>query len=268
MSELNQPSSHFCEVDGAKIHFHQLGQGAPLLMIHGGAPGAFGWGNFKANCEELQKKFCVIVVDLPGYGKSEILTDRADTILGCAGIFNDFMLKLGHSRYNVVGMATGGSIAAELAINYSEQIEKIVLVSAPVGYAKYQSKTKKSASQTLVDSKVQSIDNMRSYLENLLYNKNLLTDELVLERYNESLNSQNMKKGKKHKNNDLWKNIDKIRCETMIMWGRENHAHSYESAIFTHAQIDNSQLHIFGQCGLWVPFEKKNEFNQLVINFI
>lgn len=268
MNSVNTPASNFCEVDGAKIHYHQMGQGAPLLMIHGGAPGAFGWGNFKANCEELQKKFCVIVVDLPGYGKSEILNDKADTIFGCAGIFNDFMHNLGYTSYNVIGMATGGCIAAELAINYPDKIQKIVLVSAPVGYAKYQSKNKKAASQILVESKEQSIENMRSYLEKLLYNKALLTEELVLERYNESLTSQNMKKGKKQKNNDLWKHIDKIRCETLIMWGRENHAHSYENAVFTHAQIEKSQLHIFSQCGLWVPFEKKNEFNQLVINFI
>lgn len=268
MNISNNPTSYFCEVAGAKIHYHTMGQGAPLLMIHGGAPGAYGWGNFKANCEELQKKFYVIVVDLPGYGKSEILDDRADTILGCAGIFNDFMCQLGHSRYNVVGMATGGSIAAELAINYPEHIEKLVLVSAPVGYAKYQSKNKKSASQALVDSKQDALENMRAYLDKLLYNKALLTEELVLERYNESIGSQNMKQGKKQKNNDLWKHIENIRCETMIIWGRENHAHSYETAIFAHAQIENSQLHIFSKCGLWVPFEKRNEFNQLIINFI
>ena len=268
MNQPNTLTSYFSEVDGAKIHYHKIGQGIPLLMIHGGAPGAFGWGNFKFNIDELQKKFCIYIVDLPGYGKSEVLNEKSNTILGCAGIFNDFMITQGHEKYNVVGMATGGSIAAEIAINFPEKINKLILVSAPVGLAKYQNKNNKPASEVLAQSKNSSLDEMRAYLDKLVYNKCLLTEDLIIERYQESLNSKNMKEGKKEKNSHIWKQLDRIQCETLILWGRENHAHSYENAIFTHSQIKNSQLHIFSQCGLWVPFEKKNEFNLLVTNFI
>src|ERR1700722_11675617 len=64
-------TSKFVQAGDTKIHYHEAGTGPVLLCIHGGAPGAFGWGNFGQNMQELSKSFRTLIVDLPGYGQSD-----------------------------------------------------------------------------------------------------------------------------------------------------------------------------------------------------
>lgn len=66
-----ESTSKFVQVGDVKIHYHEAGTGPVLLMIHGGAPGAYGWGNFGPNLAALSKHFRTLIVDLPGFGWSD-----------------------------------------------------------------------------------------------------------------------------------------------------------------------------------------------------
>lgn len=46
-----------------------------------------------------------------------------------------------------------------------------------------------------------------------------------------------------------------------------NYFQSFENAVFMLSRIQQAQLHVFGECGLWVPYERMTEFNMLVRNF-
>ena len=65
-------------VGNRDIHVAETGEGAPLLMLHGGGPGASGAPNFERNIPVLSRHFRVIVPDLPGYGRSTKGLDRKD----------------------------------------------------------------------------------------------------------------------------------------------------------------------------------------------
>src|SRR5260221_2919558 len=81
VSELTESgTSKFADLDGLKIHYHEAGKGDAVVLLHGGGPGASSWSNFRGNIGELSKKYRVIMMDQPGFGKSE----RA--IYKCEGI--------------------------------------------------------------------------------------------------------------------------------------------------------------------------------------
>jgi len=42
-----------------------------VVLLHGGGPGASSWSNFRGNIGELSKKYRVIMMDQPGFGKSD-----------------------------------------------------------------------------------------------------------------------------------------------------------------------------------------------------
>nr|MCS5619173.1 alpha/beta hydrolase [Myxococcota bacterium] len=65
-------TSGFIEAQGAKIHYHNAGEGHPILFLHGSGPGATGWSNFGDNIVELSKRFRTIAIDFPGWGKSAL----------------------------------------------------------------------------------------------------------------------------------------------------------------------------------------------------
>src|SRR5581483_2031964 len=58
------------DVAGMKIHVSEAGKGEPIVMLHGGGPGATGMSNFRTNLDHLSERFRLIVLDQPGFGSS------------------------------------------------------------------------------------------------------------------------------------------------------------------------------------------------------
>lgn len=57
-------------VGSRQIAYSEFGEGVPLVMLHGGGPGASGMSNYSRNVDVLARDFRVIVPDMPGYGAS------------------------------------------------------------------------------------------------------------------------------------------------------------------------------------------------------
>jgi len=269
-----EATSRFAQAGDVRVHYHEAGEGPVLLCIHGGAPGAFGWGNFGRNVEELSQHFRVIVVDLPGYGKS----DKPDVENGRNAMYAEvmaaFLESLGIKRAHVLGMATGGAVAIRLAVERPDLVDQLVLVSSAGGQTMFGLRRKVTASQVYYGGSGPTLEKMHAYLSQLLYDPSLITEEVLRERYEASIEPEFMTKAPegrtsvRHTPEDLWKRLDEIQAQTLIIWGRENRAQSYENAVFMLSRIPRAQLHVFGECGLWVPFEKPSEFNSLVTGFI
>lgn len=274
MTPTYESTSRFVQANGMRVHFHEAGDGPALLMVHGGAPGAFGWGNFGRNVAELSKDFRVIVVDLPGYGRSDKPDVQAERQRMYAETMVALIDELGLGSANVLGMATGGAVAIRMAVDYAESLDRLILVSAAGGQTMYQLRARDSASHAYYGGDGPSLEKMRVYLQQLLYDHSLITEEVLRERYEASVEPEFLvqapegRTATRHTPQDLWKRLDEITAKTLIVWGRENRAHSFESAVFMLSQIKHSQLHVFGECGLWVPYEKQSEFNALVRDFL
>ena len=54
-----------------KLHFSEAGEGPAVVMLHGGGPGASGMSNFGRNLPVFAEHFRTIVVDQPGFGRSD-----------------------------------------------------------------------------------------------------------------------------------------------------------------------------------------------------
>ncbi|WP_048820521.1 alpha/beta fold hydrolase, partial [Streptomyces ipomoeae] len=61
---------YLLDVTDKKIFVAETGDGPPVLLLHGGGPGASGVSNYSRNIAALAKEYRVIVPDLPGYGRS------------------------------------------------------------------------------------------------------------------------------------------------------------------------------------------------------
>lgn len=267
-------TSRFVQTGQTRIHYHEAGVGPVLLCLHGGAPGAFGWGNFGRNLEALSRHFRVLIADLPGYGQSDKPAVEGDRNAFYARTFHDMLSALGIESAHVLGMATGGAIAIRMALDFPEKIDRLVLVSAAGGLSNYSVKPQKTASQIYYGGSGPSLEKMRDYLYQLVFDPALVTDEVVRERYEASVEPEFMvqapegRSSKRHTPESLWKEVDRIRARTLIVWGRENRVQNFENAVFLHGRIRDSEMHVFGQCGLWVPYEKSQAFNELVQTFL
>lgn len=269
MTFTEENTSRFVTIDGLKLHVHVAGSGPLLLLIHGGAPGAYGWGNFGQNMAVLAERFTTVIVDLPGYGKSDDAVFEGGRYAHHARVFAALIGELGAEKAHVVGMATGGAIAAAMAVNHSEVIDRLALVSSAGGLPLFTPMPSQGLQliREYYRGEGPTRDKMRAYLEMMLYDSSLITDEIVEERYQASV-ERTTADAKPPVPEPVWTWLDKIAAPTLVMWGRDNRIQGYDNALFMLQRIPDVEVHIFGKTGLWIPFERKERFEALLLDFL
>lgn len=114
------------DVRGRRINLVELGDGPPLVFIHG-LGGC--WQNWLPNIPAAARQHRVIALDLPGFGASQMPRD-AISIPAYAATITAICCELGIPAATVVGNSMGGLVAAELAVGYPGLVERLVLVDA------------------------------------------------------------------------------------------------------------------------------------------
>ncbi len=129
--ELPAPGDvHTVEVDGVVVAYVDLGEGSgpPLLLVHG----LGSWMDFWAhNVEALAQDHRVLVVDLPGYGRS----GRPDAPYHppwYAEVLVGLLDALAVDEAVWVGHSMGGQVSLTAALEHPERVAALVL-AAPAG---------------------------------------------------------------------------------------------------------------------------------------
>jgi pimeloyl-ACP methyl ester carboxylesterase len=111
---------------GHPVSYREAGSGPVLLLIHGITSSSGAWSDV---VPALAEHYTVIAPDLLGHGGSA--KPRGDYSLGAyASGLRDLLAALGHDRATVVGHSMGGGIAMQLAYQFPERVERLVLVSS------------------------------------------------------------------------------------------------------------------------------------------
>ncbi len=111
---------------GHRVSYRREGWGPPILLIHGVTGSSATWDEV---IPFLSDRFTVIAPDLLGHGDSA--KPRGDYSLGAyASGIRDLMRAIGHDRATVVGHSLGGGVAMQLAYQFPEMCERLVLVSS------------------------------------------------------------------------------------------------------------------------------------------
>src|SRR5512144_3320187 len=113
-------------IDGDRVVYRIGGKGPVLLLVHGLAGSSVTWGHVMP---ALAKRFTVLAPDLLGQGQSD--KPRGEYSLGArAYTLRDLMDALGHKRATVIGQSLGGGVAMQLAYQFPERCERLVLVNS------------------------------------------------------------------------------------------------------------------------------------------
>src|SRR5271157_4424762 len=113
---------------GRDIFVVEVGEGPPLLMLHGGGPGATGAANFVRNIPTLAERFRLIVPDMPGYGRSTKGLDRKDPFGDLAHAMLGLIDALGVERTHALGNSLGGACALRMALEAPARVDRLVLL--------------------------------------------------------------------------------------------------------------------------------------------
>jgi pimeloyl-ACP methyl ester carboxylesterase len=117
-------------VNDIQMYYEESGEGFPLVMIMGLGANLDWWD--PVMIQSLSRNFKTIMIDNRGAGRTEV-SDKEYTIRLFADDTAGLMDALGISRAHVLGISMGGMIAQELALNFPQKVEKLVLCSTFCG---------------------------------------------------------------------------------------------------------------------------------------
>jgi pimeloyl-ACP methyl ester carboxylesterase len=114
-----------------RVAYRTGGSGPLLVLIHGITSNSATWDRV---LPRLARRYTVLAPDLLGHGRSDKL--RGDYSVGAhANTVRDLLDALGHRSATFVGHSLGGGVALQLAYQYPERVERLVLV-APGGFGR------------------------------------------------------------------------------------------------------------------------------------
>jgi pimeloyl-ACP methyl ester carboxylesterase len=117
---------HHRTIHGHPVAFRTAGDGPVLVLIHGMARSSDTWEHV---LPALARRFTVVAPDLLGHGGSaKPRTEYA--VSAHANLLRDLLVALGHERATLVGHSFGGGVAMQLAYQFPERCERLVLVSS------------------------------------------------------------------------------------------------------------------------------------------
>jgi len=115
---------------GRSIYFREYGRGEPLLLVHGLGSSGADWG---LQLPVLEKRFRVIVPDLPGSGRSQPPREQY-SIAGFASALWALLDQLQLDRVNIVGFSMGGAVGFEMSLQRPDGVQRLGLINSLATY--------------------------------------------------------------------------------------------------------------------------------------
>ena len=119
-------SEHIAKVNGIRIFYRIVGEGSPVVLLHGFAQTGHMW---EPLLTKLAKKHTVIIPDLRGAGASEKSITGYDKKTMAKDI-HELVKLLGFKKVMVVGHDIGLMVAYAYAAQFPDEIDKVILMDA------------------------------------------------------------------------------------------------------------------------------------------
>lgn len=276
MALTEEGTSKFVQAGDVKVHYNEAGEGDALILIHGGGPGATGWSNYQRNVEQLSKHFRCFLIDLPGYGKTDKVRPDTGLFAFFAKTIRDMLDELKIDKAHFIGNSLGGGTTLKFALDYPDRAGNLVLMgpggSVPM-FTPWPSEGIKHLF-SYYEGDGPSMQKLKNFIDVMVVDKTHLTDELYEQRYQASIDPEvvanpplRIRKGMPLE--ELWKeNLSGLPHNVLLIWGREDRVIPLDMANLLLKTIPNAALHVFPNCGHWAQWEKSEEFNPIVTNFI
>lgn len=276
-------TSHFMFINVAekklKIHYNDTLHGDKIIvMLHGSGPGATGWSNFNRNIEPFRDSgYRVILMDCPGWGKSDsFVNDKGSRSHLNARVLKELIDSLNLPKINIIGNSMGGHSAVAFALEYPENVDKLILMGGgPGGNSIFTPMPAEGIKRIGQLYREPTMPNLKAMMDIFVYDSSNLTDDLFQSRLN------NILARKDHLDNfvkslianpkqfpDITHLLDQIPNETLILWGRDDRFVPIDVGLRLLNGLPNAEMHIFNKCGHWVQWEYANKFNRLVLDFL
>jgi pimeloyl-ACP methyl ester carboxylesterase len=273
----NPEYSWFTHVNAVRIHYQEAGEekAPPIILIHGFISSNLVWSHV---LQPLARAgFRAIAPDLPGYGYSDKPADAKYTIAEQARAVIGLLDRLGIREAIIVGASYGGAVAATIALDYPDRVDKLVLVGAVTNDdAKKKFLLRVSCLPVIGDVTTPLFLGsrwiLRKRMENMYRRLDRPINEKMVASRHHLLATANthramIRTARRWSATRIEREAALIRQPTLLVWGDQDDHIPLASAFRLRDAIPNARLVVFRNCGHLPPAEKPEQFVEVLADF-
>jgi pimeloyl-ACP methyl ester carboxylesterase len=264
------------EARGTRVNYASLGEGPPIVFVHG-LGGS--WQNWLENMPRMAELgYRAVALDLPGFGASPI-PPWDISIRAYGELLGEFCKALELPVCTLVGNSMGGFVAAEVAVGEPEWVDRLVLVSAAgISHASMRREP------VLAGARLTTLANPLLFRLNLpamrrpglrklafagvMRHPERIRRELLVEYLASGLGAPGFLPATAALvGYDLLDRLERIRVPTLVVWGRDDLVVPAADAAGFVDRIPGSRLVVFDDCGHVPMTERPVRFNRLLAEF-
>jgi len=276
-------TEHTVSVAGKPIFVAEAGSGAPVVMLHGGGPGASGVSNYSRNIDALAEHFRVIVPDMPGYGRSAKGVDQSDPFGYLADTIRGLIDELGLATAHVIGNSYGGAAALRMALDTPGRVGKLILMGpGGIGTTRGAPTAGLKSLMSYYSGTGPSRDKLAAFIRNyLVYDGASVPASLIETRYVASVDPEVVADPPLRRPSGpmavrtLWRmdltrdrRLKQLATPTLVLWGRDDKVNRPAGGPMLANLMPNADLVMTSRTGHWMQWERADLFNRVAVDFL
>jgi pimeloyl-ACP methyl ester carboxylesterase len=226
-------ASRFINIDGARIHFRDEGEGPAVLLLHANFGNLIGWDPW---VDTLKDSYRVVRMDFTSHGLTGPDPTGDYTQARTLELTEKFINAMDLGKFSIAGTSMGGTMAIHYAHKYPQRIENLILLSP--GSLEGKERTESGRDQVPDTAYVLKYIMPRALpkfvLESGFGDKEKLTDELIDRWYDmwmrEGQREAQLDRLKQYKAGDIEDIIRALKPPTLLLWGEANTTADFEQA--------------------------------------
>ena len=239
------------------LNVEEYGSGEPIIFIHGVGGSSQYWFYQREYLKNFMK---VILIDLPGHGKSS--GDACKTIEEARDTVHDAIIGLGIEKCYLAGHSMGGGIAMSFALTYPELLNGIVLICTGA-----------------------KLRVLPAILDGVLKNKEaavrmIMMDYAFSKKAPQKMKDNGFKDMMKSSAETIYQgfsacdrfnaigSLDKIALPTMIIGGKDDLLTPPTFSEYLHRKVKGSEFVIVEDAGHMVMIEQSDIVNRTIEDFV
>ncbi|WP_457916463.1 alpha/beta fold hydrolase [Candidatus Lokiarchaeum ossiferum] len=252
-------------INGIMINFEIKGQGPNLVLIHGLGSSLRDW---EYQIPVFAQKYRTIAIDLRGHGQS----GKPKARYSIKGFAEDIIQLLNSEQidnFSVLGISMGAAITYQLAIDYPNQVSKIIAVNMAASLKINSIKTRFAYWKRTFVVKILGMKKIGEIIGRNLFPLESQQDlqSIVADRWAENEKGAYLQSMDALKNWSVENSLQQMQCPALILTADQDYTSiSIKQAIAE--KIPLGELKIIQNAHHAVPIEKPEEFNQIVLNFL